>query len=100
MMNITEEDNLEKQSIPYLELIVNQTLEMIKIISKGKDFDKSEIIKLLNELQNDFEEYIYMLSPETQDKILDISYQLEGIDEEYDLQKTPPNIQPFEELTE
>ena len=98
-MNITEEDNLEKQFIPYLEPIVNQILEMVEMISKGEDFDKSEIIKLLDQLQEDFGEYIHMMSPETQGRILEVSYQLEGFDEEYDLQDTPPNTQPFEELT-
>lgn len=98
-MNIIEEDNLEKQFIPYLEPIVNQTLEMVEMISKGKDFDKSEIIKLLDQLQEDFGEYIHMMSPETQGRILEVSYQLEGFDEEYDLQNAPPNTQPFEKLT-
>lgn len=98
-MNITEEDNLEKQFIPYLEPIVNQTLEMVEMISKEEDFNKSEIIKLLDQLQEDFGEYIHMMSPETQGRILEISYQLEGFDEEYDLQDAPPNTQPFEELT-
>jgi len=99
-MNIIEEDNLESQFVPYLEPIINQTLEMVETISKGKDFDKSEIIKLLNQLQDDFGEYIHMMSPETQGRILEVSYQLEGFDEEYDLQDAPPNTQPFEELTE
>jgi len=98
-MNITEEDNLEKQFIPYLEPIVNQTLEMVEMISKEEDFNKSEIIKLLDQLQEDFGEYIHMMSPETQGRILEVSYQLEGFDEEYDLQDAPPNTQPFEKLT-
>jgi NADH:ubiquinone oxidoreductase subunit E len=86
-----EEDNLEKQFIPYLEPIVNQTLEMVETISKGENFDKSEIIKLLNELQDNFGEYIHMMSPETQGRILEVSYQLDNFDEIYDLQDAPPN---------
>jgi hypothetical protein len=86
-----EEDNLEKQFIPYLEPIVNQTLEMVETISKGENFDKSEIIKLLNELQDNFGEYIHMMSLETQGRILEVSYQLDNFDEIYDLQDAPPN---------
>lgn len=93
------EDNLEKQFIPYLEPIINQTLEMVEIISKGEDFDKSEISRLLNELQEDFGEYIHMMSPETQGRILEVSYQLAGFDKIYDPQDSPLNTQPFEEFT-
>jgi hypothetical protein len=93
------EDNLEKQFIPYLEPIINQTLEMVEIISKGEDFDKSEISRLLNELQEDFGEYIHMMSPETQGRILEVSYQLAEFDEIYDLQDAPLNTQPFEGFT-
>ncbi len=93
------EDNLEKQFIPYLEPIINQTLEMIEIISKGENFDKSEISKLLNELQENFGEYIHMMSPETQGKILEVNYQLAGFDKIYDPQDSPLNTQPFEEFT-
>ena len=92
------EDNLEKQLIPYLEPIINQTLEMVEIISKGEDFDKNEISKLLNELQEDFGEYIHMMSPETQGRILEVNYQLAGFDEIYDLQDSLLNTQPFEEF--
>lgn len=98
-MSITEETNLEKQFIPYLEPIVNQTLEMVEIISKGEDFDKSEIIKLLDQLQEDFGEYIHIMSPETQGRILEVSYQLADFDEIYDLQDAPLNTQPFEGFT-
>lgn len=90
-MNITEEDNLEKQFIPYLEPVINQTLEMIEMISEELDFDKNEIIKLLNQLQEDFGEYIHMMSPEIQGRILEISYRLDGFDEVYDLQDVPLN---------
>lgn len=93
------EDNLEKQFIPYLEPIINQTLEMIEIISKGENFDKSEISKLLNELQENFGEYIHMMSPETQGKILEVNYQLAEFDKVYDPQDSPLNTQPFEEFT-
>lgn len=89
------EDNLEKQFIPYLEPIINQTLEMVEIISKGENFDKSEISRLLNELQENFGEYIHMMSPETQGKILEVSYQLTEFDKIYDLQDSPLNTQPF-----
>jgi len=94
-----ETDNLNRQFVPYLEPIINQTLEMVEIISKGKDFDKSEIIKLLNQLQDDFGEYIHMLSPKTQGRILEVNYQLEKFDKIYDLQGAPLNTQPLEEFT-
>jgi hypothetical protein len=93
-----KEDNLEKQFIPYLEPIINQTLEMIENISEEKDFDKNEITELLNQLREDFGEYIHMMSPETQGRILEINYRLDKFDEVYDLQNTPLNNQPFEEL--
>jgi len=64
------EDNLEKQFIPYLEPIINQTLEMIETISEGEDFDGDEANKLLKELQEDFGEYINILSPEILNRIL------------------------------
>jgi NADH:ubiquinone oxidoreductase subunit E len=93
------EDNLERQLIPYLEPIINQTIEMIEIISKEENFNKSEISKLLNELQENFGEYIHMMSPKTQGRILDINYQLAKVNEVYDLKNSPLNTQPFEEFT-
>ncbi len=89
-------DNLEKQIIGYLEPVINQTLEMVEIISKGEDFDKTEVRKLLNELQEDFGEYIHMMSPETQDRILDINCELSDFEVVYDSQDLAPNITLFE----
>jgi hypothetical protein len=79
-----EEYNLEKQSISYLEPIINQTLEMIEIISKGEDFDANEVNELLKELQENFGEYIHMMSIETQDKILKIQDELLNLDNTYE----------------
>jgi len=79
-----EEYNLEKQSISYLEPIINQTLEMIEIISKGEGFDANEVNELLKELQEDFGEYIHMMSIETQDKILKIQDELLNLDNTYE----------------
>ena len=79
-----EEYNLEKQSISYLEPIINQTLEMIEIFSKGEDFDANEVNELLKELQEDFGEYIHMMSIETQDKILKIQDELLNLDNTYE----------------
>lgn len=93
------ENNLEKQFIPYLEPIINQTLEMVESISKEENFDRDEINNLLNQLKENFGEYIHMMSPETQGRILEINYQLTGFDRMHDLQDSPPNIQPFEGFT-
>jgi hypothetical protein len=93
-------DNLEKQFIPYLEPIINQTLDMVDTLFLDIDnFDKNEILKMLNLLQEDFGDYIHMLSPETQGRILDIKYQIVEFDKIYDLQDTPSNTQPLEEFT-
>lgn len=79
-----KEDNLENQFIPYLESIINQTLEMVEIISKEKDFDKSEIIQLLDQLQEEFGEYIHMMSSEIQGRILKIHDKLLNLDNIYE----------------
>lgn len=85
------EDNLEKQIIPYLGPIINQTLEMVESLSKEENFDRNEISKLLNQLQEDFGEYIHRMSPEIQGKILEVNYQLAEIDKIHDSQDSPPN---------
>ena len=83
-MNLMEEDNLEKQFIPYLESITNQTLEMIENVSRGEDFDEGEINELLYQLQEDFGEYINMLSPQTRGRILKIHDRLLNLDDTYE----------------
>jgi hypothetical protein len=86
------ENNLEKQFVPYLEPVINQTLDMVEEMFDKETFNGSEVNKLLNELQDGFGEYIHMISPEIQGRILEISYRLERVDKMYDLQNTPLNI--------
>ena len=78
------EDNLEKQVIPYLEFIVNQTLEMVESISDREGFDEGEVNELLYQLQEDFGEYINMLSVKTRGRILKIHDKLLGLDDIYE----------------
>ena len=94
-----ETDNLNRQLVPYLEVIINQTLEMVDIISDGENFEGEEVNKLLNQLEDEFGEYTSMLSPKIQGRILDIKYKLGGFDKIYDLQESPPNTQFLEEFT-
>jgi transcription initiation factor TFIID subunit TAF12 len=79
-----EEDNLEKQLIPYLESIINQTLEMIESISEEENFDEGEVNELLYQLQDDFGEYINMLSSKTRGRILEIHHKLLNLDNVYE----------------
>jgi hypothetical protein len=78
------EDNLEKQVVPYMEFIVNQTLEMVESISDREDFDKGEVTELLYQLQEDFGEHINILSVKTRDRILKIHDKLLDLDGVYE----------------
>ncbi len=83
-MNITEEDNLEKQFIPYLEPIINQTLEMVEEMLSEENFDEGEINELLYQLQEDFGEYIHIISPQIRGRILEIHDRLLNLDNIYE----------------
>jgi hypothetical protein len=78
------EDNLEKQLIPYLEPIINQTLEMVERMLNEKIFDEGEINELLYQLEEEFGEYINILSPQIQGKILEIHNKLLNLDRVYE----------------
>ena len=78
------EDNLEKQLIPYLEPIINQTLEMIEEMFGKENFDEGEVNELLYQLEDEFGEYMSMLSPQIHGKILKIHDKLLGLDNIYD----------------
>ena len=83
-MNITEEDNLEKQFIPYLEPIINQTLEMVEEMLSEENFDEGEINELLYQLQEDFGEYIHIISPQIRGRILEIHDRILSLDNIYE----------------
>jgi hypothetical protein len=78
------EDNLEKQLIPYLEPVINQTLEMIERMLDEKISDDGEINELLYQLEDEFGEYINILSPQIQGKILKIHNKLLNLDRVYE----------------
>jgi len=78
------EDNLEKQFIPYLESIINQTLEMVEEMLGEDNFDEGEINELLYQLQEDFGEYINMLSPQIRGRILEIHDKLLNLNNIYE----------------
>ena len=75
------EDNLEKQLIPYLEPIINQTLEMIEGMLGEGNLDEGEINELLYKLEEEFGEYMSMLSPQIHGKILKIHDKLLNSDD-------------------
>jgi transcription initiation factor TFIID subunit TAF12 len=65
-------NNLDKQLIPYLEPVVKQVLDIIDEIINKENFDEGEVNELLYQLNDEFGEYINMLSPQTQGRILEI----------------------------
>lgn len=80
-----EENNFEKQLIPYLEPVILQSLDMIEtLIDSGENFSKNEASKLLLDLENNFGEYKHLLSPKTYGKIMEVNYRLSQLDEGYD----------------
>jgi hypothetical protein len=78
------ENDLEKQLIPYLEPIVNQTLDIIEGMFDEGNFNEGEINELLYQLQDNFGEYINILSPQIRGKISKIHDKLLGLDNIYD----------------
>jgi transcription initiation factor TFIID subunit TAF12 len=65
-------NNLDKQLIPYLEPVVKQVLDIIDEIINKENFDEGEVNELLYQLNDEFGEYLNMLSPQTQGRILEI----------------------------
>lgn len=89
--------NLDKQLIPHLEPIINQTLDMIESVSKEEGFDKQEAKNLLNQLKEEFGEYTHLLSPQTQGRILEINHFTLGDGEVYEMTDNQQNTQPFDD---
>jgi hypothetical protein len=68
------ENNLDKQLVPYMEHVIGQTLNMVeKLFVDTDNIDKSEISKLLTHLKEDFGDYITLLSPQIQGRLLEIN---------------------------
>jgi hypothetical protein len=90
------ESNLDKQLVPYMEHIIGQTLNIVESLSKEEIFDKKEINKLLLELKNEFGDYITLLSPQIQGRIMEISHYILSDDKIYEMENDQPNIQLFD----
>jgi hypothetical protein len=90
------ENNLDKQLVPYMEHIIEQTLNMVESISKEESFNKKEMGKLISELNNEFGDYLTLLSPQIQGRIMEINHYISNDDKVYEESNDQPNIQPFE----
>jgi hypothetical protein len=91
------EMDLNKQLVPYMEHIIGQTLNMVESLSKEEIFDKKEMGKLISELNNEFGDYLTLLSPQIQGRIMEINHYISNDDKIYELENTSPNTQPFED---
>ena len=90
------EDNLDKHLAPYMEHVIGQTLNMVESIFKEEGFDKKEMGKLISELNNEFGDYLTLLSPQIQGRIMEINHYISNDDKVYEESNDQPNIQPFE----
>lgn len=82
------EMDLNKQLVPYMEHVINQTLDMVDGIFVDTDnIDRGEISRLLTQLDEDFEEYLTLLSPQTQGRIMEIKAKVSKDDIVYDSPK-------------
>lgn len=86
-----EIDNLDKQLIPHLEPIINQTLEMIENMFEEEEFDEGEVNELLYQLDEEFGEYIHMLSPKIRGRLMEIHDKLLNTNIIYDLRNPIDN---------
>jgi hypothetical protein len=91
------EDNLDKQLVPYMEHVIDQTLNMIELVSKEESFDKKEINKLIFELKSEFGDYLTLLSPQIQGRIMEINHYILDNNKVYEESNDQPNTQPFED---
>jgi hypothetical protein len=80
-----------------MEHIIGQTLNMVESLSKEEIFDKKEMGKLISELNNEFGDYLTLLSPQIQGRIMEINHYISNDDKIYELENTSPNTQPFED---
>jgi hypothetical protein len=90
------EMDLSKQLVPYMEHIINQTLDMVESLSKEKNLDNKEISKLISELEIEFGDYITLLSPQIQGRIMEINHYILNNNKIYEESNAPLNTQPFD----
>lgn len=69
-MEITEDINFDKQLIPLLEPVINQSLDMIESILKSETpSSEDEVFSLLLDLEKNFGECKHLISPEIHGRI-------------------------------
>jgi hypothetical protein len=91
------EIDLNKQLIPYMEHVINQTLNMVdKIFVDTDNIDRVEISRLLTQLNDEFKDYIILLSPQTQGRLMEINHHILGNDKIYEMKDNQLNIQSFD----
>jgi len=90
------EMDLNKQLVPYMEHIINQTLDMVESLSKEKGLDVKEISKLISELEIEFGDYTTLLSPQIQGRIMEINHYILNNNKIYEGSNTSLNTQPFD----
>lgn len=90
------EIDLNKQLVPYMEYVIGQTLDTVERLSKEEIFDKKEIKQLISELENEFGDYLILLSPQIQGRIMEINHYILDDDKVYEESNNQLNIQPFE----
>jgi hypothetical protein len=90
------EMDLNKQLVPYMEHIINQTLDMVESLSKEKGLDVKEISKLISELEIEFGDYTTLLSPQIQGRIMEINHYILNNNKIYEESNAPLNTQPFD----
>jgi hypothetical protein len=88
------EIDLNKQMVPYIEHVINQTLDMVERICVDTDnINRMEISRLLTQLEEDFGSYLTLLSPQTQGRLMEINRNILKDNEVYeelnDQQDTP-----------
>jgi hypothetical protein len=79
--------NLDKQIIPYLEPVISQTLDIIEETLSEEGFDEGEVNELLYQLDEEFGEYITMLSPQIRGRLMEIHDKLLNNNIVYDSKK-------------
>lgn len=90
------EIDLNKQLVPYMEYVIGQTLDTVERLSKEEIFDKKEIKQLISELENEFGDYLILLSPQIQGRIIEINHYILDDDKVCEELSNQLNIQPFE----
>jgi hypothetical protein len=91
------ENDLDKQLVPYMEQVIEHTLNMIESLSKEEIFNKKEMRNLISELDSEFGDYLTLLSPQIQGRIMEINHYILNDDKVYEGSNDQPNIQLFED---